>query len=57
MSEKELHRNTIIKQLDDGYITQVKAAEILGLTDRQIRNLLRSFQKEGPQALISRRRG
>ena len=56
MTQKELHRS-IIQQVDDGLITQVKAAEILKLTDRQIRNLLMVFRNEGPNGLISKKRG
>lgn len=57
MTQKELHRATIMQQVDDGLITQIKAAEILKLADRQIRNLLKIFRNKGPNGLISRKRG
>lgn len=57
MTERELHRINVIQQLNDKRISQVKAAEILHLSDRQIRNLLQAFQRNGPQGLISKRRG
>jgi len=57
MTEKEIFRSQIIQQVIDGYITQVKAAEILKLTDRQIRNLLKAFKTEGYKGLISKKRG
>lgn len=57
MTQKELYRSNIIQQVNDGLITQVKAAEILALTNRQIRNLLKIFQNEGPEGLASKKRG
>lgn len=57
MTQKELFRINIIKQVDDGLITQVKASEILKVTDRQIRNLLKIYQMMGAKGLISKRRG
>lgn len=57
MTEKELFRANIVQQVNDNLITQVKAAEILKLTDRQIRNLLKVFRKEGVKGLISKKRG
>jgi hypothetical protein len=57
MTEKEVYRSYIIQQVNDKRITQVKAAEILKISDRQVRNLLGILQKEGPKGLISRKRG
>ena len=57
MTHKELFRINIIQQVNDKCITQIKAAEILNLTDRQIRNLLKVLQIEGPKGLISKKRG
>jgi len=57
MTQKEIFRINIIQQVNDCLITQVKAAEILKLTDRQIRNLIRIFQTEGPKGLVSKKRG
>ncbi len=57
MTEKEMYRSYIIQQVNDRHITQVKAAEILKISDRQVRNLLLFLQKEGPKGLISKKRG
>lgn len=57
MTEKELYRLNIIQRVKDKLITQVKAAELLGVTDRQVRNLLNQHQNRGSPGLISRKRG
>lgn len=57
MSKKEHDRLNILNQVQEKAITQVKAAELLGLTDRQIRNLLISLKKNGCKGLISKKRG
>jgi len=57
MTEKEMYRSYIIQQVNDRHITQVKAAEILRISDRQVRNLLQILQKEGSKGLISKKRG
>ncbi len=57
MTEKEVYRCNILQQVRDKCITQVKAAEILKISDRQVRNLLKNLRIEGPKALISKKRG
>jgi Winged helix-turn helix len=57
MSQKELDRLTILTKLNEGLLTQVKASEILGITDRHIRNLLVRFNQCGAEGLISKKRG
>lgn len=57
MSHKELDRVTVIKALTSGSIKQKTAARQLGLSIRQIKRLLKRFRREGPQGLVSRRRG
>lgn len=57
MSEKEIDRYHIIKQVVGKQITQVKAAELMGLKERQVRNLITAFIAHGKQGLISKRRG
>lgn len=47
MSQKELDRHFIFKKLIKNELTQVQAAEILGVTDRQVRRLLNQFKDEG----------
>lgn len=57
MSKEELEKHVIIQQVADKLITQVKAAEILKLSDRQIRNLLKKLKNEGPSGFMSKKRG
>jgi len=57
MSEKERDRYQILKRVLDGILTERDAGQLLGLTDRQIRNLIKAIREEGPQGLVSRKRG
>lgn len=57
MNIKELDRMEVVSQLHQGMITQLEAANILGLTDRQIRRLLKSYRQQGAIGLISKKRG
>ena len=57
MSPKELRRVHVIRQVRDKRITQREAGTMLGLTDRQIRRLLRRVEQEGDQGLVHRGRG
>lgn len=57
MSEKEIDRYHIIRQVLDKQITQIKAAELIGIKPRQLRNLITAVKKSGKKGLISKRRG
>lgn len=57
MSRKERDRLKVIEQVDAGELTQVAAAELLGLSERQVRRSLRRYQAEGDRGLIHRSRG
>jgi transposase len=57
MSGKELRRVHVIRQVTEKTLTQVEAATLLGLTDRQIRRLLQRVQHEGDKGLVHRGRG
>lgn len=57
MSNQELDRFHIINRVLENQITQKKAAELLNLTDRQVRNLLMRYELEGARGLISQKRG
>ena len=57
MSRKEIDRLSILTKVQEGLITQVKASELLNITDRQIRNLCCALTKSGPQGIISKKRG
>lgn len=56
MSRKELDRLHILKKVHEGFLTQVKAAELLEISDRQIRNLLKAL-RGGEKEIISKKRG
>jgi transposase len=57
MSVKELRRFHVIEQVLEQKMKQVEAAEVLGLSDRQIRRLLKRVRVEGEGGLIHRSRG
>lgn len=57
MSEKERDRLIIIKEVLSGRLTQVQAAKLLKITDRQVRNLLKSWKEAGDKGLVSKKRG
>ena len=57
MSQKERDRLKLIQQVAQGQLTQAKAAELLGLTDRQVRRILRRYETQGDIGLIHRSRG
>ena len=47
MSERELKRSHIIQKVLDKELKQVEAVDILNLTDRQIRRIIKRVRKEG----------
>lgn len=57
MSQKELRRLEMIEAVLEKRIKQVGAAEILDLSDRQIRRLTRRVEEEGKKGIIHRLRG
>jgi hypothetical protein len=57
MNKKEIDRVTLLTQVKAGLLTQVKAGELLGISDRQVRNLLIKLEKLGPKGIISQKRG
>jgi len=57
MSDKELDRLRVLERVISGALTQRAAAEMLGLTARQVRRLERAYQTHGAGALASKRRG
>jgi hypothetical protein len=54
MSRKDLDRLHILKKVQAKELSQVKAAEILDLSDRQIRKLLIRLNINGPPGIISK---
>ncbi len=57
MTIKEAERLSVMKQLKNKKLKQREASEILGLSLRQTQRLIRSYKEEGPQGLISKKRG
>src|SRR3989339_1352727 len=57
ISERELRRLHIIQKVLDKELKQVEAVEILNLTDRQIRRIIKRVRKEGKTGIIHKSRG
>lgn len=57
MSKRETHRMQVIEQYKSGQIQQVRAAQILNLTPRHLRRLIKQYEACGPQGLVSGHRG
>jgi hypothetical protein len=57
MSKKELRRLPIIHKVIEKRLTQVKAAEMLDLSDRQIRRIVEKIRADGDSAIIHGNRG
>ncbi len=57
MSKKELSRAQVMRQLDQGDLTQQQAADQLDLGLRQIKRLLKTYRHHGARGLISQQRG
>lgn len=57
MSRREAKRLHIIHQALDEKITQGEAAGLVGLSDRQIRRLIRRIREEGDEGICHRSRG
>ena len=57
MSDKELTRLEVLRDLDHQRLTAQAAGDILGLGRRQTLRLLRAYRTRGVDGLISRQRG
>ena len=57
MSDRELGRLEVLRDLDHRRLTSAAAAQLLGLERRQVFRLLKVYRTDGPTGLISRRRG
>jgi hypothetical protein len=57
MTDKELHRINIIKNVIEKRIQGVDAAHCLGLSPRQVCRLTKRYLKYGAEGLISKKRG
>lgn len=57
MSKRELTRLEVMQRIKDKRLTQKVAAEMLGLSVRQVKRLFRAFKTQGAKGLVSARRG
>ena len=57
MSDGELSRLEVLRDLDQKRLTTVAAGQLLGLERRQVFRLLKAYRTEGATGLISKRRG
>jgi transposase len=57
MSTKELSRLEVMQRLSEKRMLQKEAAEVLGVSVRQVKRLLKAYRGEGAKGLVSRRRG
>jgi transposase len=57
MSQREVERLSVIKQVSKKQLKQGKAAEQLKISARQIRRMLKAYRQDGAQGLVSKHRG
>lgn len=57
MSLKELKRLKVVQEVIGRHITQGVAASLVGLSERQVRRLIRSVREEGDRGIIHKARG
>jgi hypothetical protein len=57
MSVRELKKLRVVQEAIARHITQRSAAEVLGLSERHIRRLVRAVRGEGERGLIHKSRG
>ena len=57
MSQKEMKRLHVIHKVREGLLTQRQAAEIISLSERQIRRIVKRIRNEGDKGIQHRSRG
>lgn len=57
MSALEMDRMQVVQRVLEKRLTQAEAGMVLGLSQRQVRRLCQSMRRQGPRALVSRKRG
>lgn len=57
LSPRELRRLAVAERVVAGDLSQIAAASILRITVRQMRRIMRDFQRDGAFSLVSKRRG
>jgi hypothetical protein len=56
MSAGELNRLEVLGRVVERRVTQLQAAERLGLSERQVRRMCRALSQRGAAGLVSRKR-
>lgn len=57
LSRKEIDRLRVIHRVMDRQLLQVDGARLLGLSDRQVRNIIKKVQQQGDEAIAHGNRG
>ena len=57
MSAKEVDRFEVIRRVLERRLKRGKAAQVLGITARQVRRLCDAYERDGAGGLVSKRRG
>jgi transposase len=57
MSDREITRLEVMQRLKDKRLKQAEAAEMLGISTRQVKRLWQAYRKKGAKGLVSQRRG
>lgn len=57
MTEREISRANVFSEISQKKISQIKAAEILGISARHVRRLYAKYVDKGLSALVSKKRG
>lgn len=57
MSSRELERLEVLQRIKERRLSRVKAATLLGITDRQVRRLYAAYETRGAAGLVHGRRG
>jgi len=57
MSMRELKRLKLVQEAIGKQVTQKTAAELMGISERQVRRLVKAVRKEGERGLVHRSRG
>lgn len=57
MSRREINRHHVIRNVLEGKASQLEAARVLGLTDRQVRRICQRVRTKGAQGVVHQLRG
>ena len=57
MNSREQKRLVVLNRVENGQLTAVEAAQLLGLSVRQVRRILAGYRKEGAATLAHANRG